>query len=256
MPKKPMDEDRVRRREELERKRAARRASREASASAEGERPRAAAGSGRGALSPGAATRGDGAASSSITIGVGSSAGRSFLLDLPEVAVQVIFSHLPAADLGRLTMTCRTLNLMLPDARAPFLVSRLRRKNQRAGGSGKNDGHLLIDLCSDEAQANALVEQSLSGGGDTGRILPRGKYAKKGSNEFVSYARFLEEAVGGGYGTLSTGNRSDPILLPSHAQGRFASASPEHSLCRVGGDGKLSGAGGSGVASWGVGKRG
>lgn len=38
--------------------------------------------------------------------------------------------------------------------------------------------------------------------------------------------------------------------------GRFASVSPEHSLCRVGGDGIKSGAGGSGCASWGVGKRG
>ncbi len=37
--------------------------------------------------------------------------------------------------------------------------------------------------------------------------------------------------------------------------GRFASASPEHSLCRAGG-GDRSGAGGSGTASWGVGKRG
>ena len=35
--------------------------------------------------------------------------------------------------------------------------------------------------------------------------------------------------------------------------GRFASASPEHSLCRAGG-GDRSGAGGSGTASWGVGK--
>lgn len=37
--------------------------------------------------------------------------------------------------------------------------------------------------------------------------------------------------------------------------GRFASVSPEHTVCRIGG-GVKSGAGGSGVASWGVGKRG
>lgn len=36
---------------------------------------------------------------------------------------------------------------------------------------------------------------------------------------------------------------------------RFASVSPEHTLCRVGG-GEKSGGGGSGVASFGVGKRG
>ena len=38
-------------------------------------------------------------------------------------------------------------------------------------------------------------------------------------------------------------------------EGRFASVSPDHSLVRAGGDGAKSG-GGSGVASWGVGKRG
>lgn len=44
-----------------------------------------------------------------------------------------------------------------------------------------------------------------------------------------------------------------PSFLPPIVNGRFASASPEHSLCRAGG-GDKSGAGGSGTASWGVGK--
>jgi alpha-tubulin suppressor-like RCC1 family protein len=44
-------------------------------------------------------------------------------------------------------------------------------------------------------------------------------------------------------------------MLPPFVNGRFVSVSPEHSLCRVGGGGN-SGAGGSGVACWGVGKRG
>lgn len=50
--------------------------------------------------------------------------------------------------------------------------------------------------------------------------------------------------------------RKDPEMLPRFVHGRFASVSPEHSLCRVGGDGERCGAGGSGVAAWGVGKRG
>ena len=91
------------------------------------------------------------------------------------------------------------------------------------------------------------------GGGDTGRIAPKGKHCKNYVTEFVSYARFAEEAVCG-YSPLNI-SRRNPTLLPSYVNGRFVSASPEHSLCRVGG-GKLSGAGGSGVASWGVGKRG
>lgn len=111
----------------------------------------------------------------------------------------------------------------------------------------------VIEMCSDEAEANLLIEQSY-GGGDTGRIKPRGKFAKKGSNEFISYSRFVEEAVSG-YGALSTGRAADPVMLPNYVEGRFCSVSPEHSLCRRGGDGQKSG-GGSGVASWGVGKRG
>jgi alpha-tubulin suppressor-like RCC1 family protein len=46
-------------------------------------------------------------------------------------------------------------------------------------------------------------------------------------------------------------NQQPPIV-----NGRFVSVSPEHTVCRVGGDGDKCGAGGSGVASWGVGKRG
>ena len=45
-------------------------------------------------------------------------------------------------------------------------------------------------------------------------------------------------------------------MLPPFVNGRFASVSPEHTVCRVGGDGEKCGAGGSGVAAWGVGKRG
>lgn len=45
-------------------------------------------------------------------------------------------------------------------------------------------------------------------------------------------------------------------MLPPFVHGRFVSVSPEHTVCRVGGDGEKCGAGGSGVAAWGVGKRG
>ena len=54
----------------------------------------------------------------------------------------------------------------------------------------------------------------------------------------------------------SVGGRKRPTVLPPCTNGRFASVSPEHTLCRVGGDGEKCGAGGSSVASWGVGKRG
>jgi hypothetical protein len=84
-------------------------------------------------------------------------------------------------------------------------------------------------------------------------VVAKGKARKEFASEFVSYARFLEEAVSG-YAMQNSGGKK-PTMLPPFVNGRFVSISPEHSLCRVGGGGNA-GAGGSGVASWGVGKRG
>lgn len=127
----------------------------------------------------------------------------------------------------------------------------------------------IVDIISTQADAQRLLAQLeyAGGGGANGssvsqpdssneRILPRTAYAKQARNEFISYQRFLEEAVTG-YSSLSRRNESNQrIILPRFVKGRIASASPEHSLCRVGGDGQHCGAGGSGVASWGVGRRG
>jgi hypothetical protein len=51
------------------------------------------------------------------------------------------------------------------------------------------------------------------------------------TNSFPTHA-FLEQAVSG-YGYLDTGGNSRKIMLPRHVNGRFASVSPEHSLCRI-----------------------
>lgn len=102
-----------------------------------------------------------------------------------------------------------------------------------------------------------MIEQSFQGG-ETGRIIPkRKKNTKKKSDEFVAYARFVDEIV---HGYLPFSFRADgektSAMAPRVINGRFVSVSPEHSLCRAGGDGQKCGAGGSGVGSWGVGKRG
>ena len=92
-----------------------------------------------------------------------------------------------------------------------------------------------------------MIEQSLQGG-DTGRIIPRKKKNANTSDEFVAYARFIDEVV---HGHLPLGFREDgrktPAMAPRFVNGRFVSVSPEHSLCRAGGDGQKCGAGGSGV---------
>ena len=172
--------------------------------------------------------------------------GGTLLLDLPEVALDHVMSCLPSRDLGCLMLTAKYFNRILIEARVPIVMSRLQNPHPQIGAVG------FVNMCSSPEDARAIIQESY-GGGNTGRILPRGKYAKTCANEFVQYARFLDQAVCG-YGAQNYGGR-EPTVLPKFVKGRFASASPEHSLCRVGGNG-ASGAGGSGVASWGVGKRG
>jgi E3 ubiquitin-protein ligase HERC2 len=265
MPKKPIDEDRARRKEELEQKREARR--RAAAAKEQEEKKRAAAASSTAAAVHSQGNVGRDSSSASTT--GHPDANHSFLLRLPEVALQDILSFLPAADLGRLTMSCKSLNETLGSARVPFLVQRLAaqprppghpwqsctglysellssRSNEESEASTKSDSAASLSMME---EARLLLEQSLAG--ETGRVLP--KNDQSAFNEFVAYARFLDESVAGHATILG---RKKSLLLPRFLQGRFASASPEHSLCRVGGDGQRSGAGGSGAASWGVGRRG
>lgn len=176
-----------------------------------------------------------------------------YLLNLPEDAMRNLFEFLSAPELGKLTLMAKSVHDYLKDARASFLLSRLKTSN--------------IQLLDSTANAEQLLQNALTAGGDTGRLVPKGKYGKNSHPEFVSFARFLEEAVTG-HGVLTSNNakkrrsssdddeQEETIFLPKYVEGRFVSVSPEHSLCRVGGDGEKSGAGGSGVASFGVGKRG
>lgn len=181
--------------------------------------------------------------------GTSTGSGVSLLLGLPEDALKQVLCCLPAADLGKVSMTCTQMNEALPSVREAYLISRL--KHARIGSVG------LVDICGGVDEARKMIEQSYEGG-ETGRIIQKKKKnARRSADEFVAYARFLDEAV---LGFLAFKFRADGeknrALAPRHINGRFVSVSPEHSLCRAGGDGQTCGAGGSGVASWGVGKRG
>eukprot|EP00977_Amphora_coffeiformis_P028794 scaffold37104_cov183-Amphora_coffeaeformis.AAC.3 len=173
-----------------------------------------------------------------------------YLIQLPEDAMLNLFHFLSATELGRLTLAARSVHDFLANARASFLVSRLKTSR--------------IEILANQTEAEELMQKALSAGGETGRLVPKGNYVKKAHPEFISYARFLEEAVTG-YCVMSKVGRDSnggddeeekEIEFSKHVEGRFVSVSPEHSLCRVGGDGAKCGAGGSGVSSWGVGKRG
>jgi E3 ubiquitin-protein ligase HERC2 len=185
---------------------------------------------------------------SSGTKAAGSSTIRSencFIFSLSNDAQNHFLSFLPARDLGALTLTCRQWNKLLvaDDARAFYVWSRIFNKSLPRSFETK--------LCRDVDEARKIVEQSY-GGGDTRRLKVKGK-AGKWKSEFVNYARFLQESVNG-YSDLNFGGKS-PTMLPTFVNGRFVSTSPEHTLCRVGGGANV-GAGGSGVASSGVGSRG
>eukprot|EP00934_Nitzschia_sp_Nitz4_P001929 Nitzschia sp. Nitz4//scaffold37_size175936//167054//169102//NITZ4_002070-RA/size175936-processed-gene-0.205-mRNA-1//1//CDS//3329549860//1929//frame0 len=172
---------------------------------------------------------------------------KCYITRLSDDALNHVLWFTTARDMGALAMTCRQFSKQLSETRASFLVSRLHRLEHKIPGM---TGH--INMCSNLAEARKIIEQSY-GGGDTGRIRLKGKAGKEFASEFVSYARFLEEAVCG-YAIQNYGGKS-PTILPPFVNGRFVSVSPEHSVSRVGGGGS-SGAGGSGAATWGVGKRG
>eukprot|EP00980_Cylindrotheca_fusiformis_P014501 scaffold3875_cov123-Cylindrotheca_fusiformis.AAC.21 len=168
--------------------------------------------------------------------------GECYIFGLSEDTLSHIICFLPSRDLGALTLTGRHFSKLVVESRVHFIMSRLQNPSGTKG----------ISICKNQNDARKIIEQSY-GGGETNRIRAKGKAAKEFASEFVSYARFLEEGVSG-YGTQNFGGRT-PALLPPFVNGRFVSVSPEHSLCRVGG-GASSGAGGSGCASWGIGKRG
>ncbi len=174
-------------------------------------------------------------------------------------------AYMSARDLGCWIMTCQHFRHLLLEARIPYLLSRLYHPPQYQQHQEQDDDNVVhhssatsvrFHLMDNESQIHTLLRQSLQG--NTGRVIVVKK--KKSSayspscDEFIAYARYIEQVVCG-YATLAPPLAS--IRLPQYScPGRFVSVSPEHSLCRVGGDGLVSGAGGSGVASWGIGKRG
>eukprot|EP00568_Trieres_chinensis_P001601 CAMPEP_0183298936 /NCGR_PEP_ID=MMETSP0160_2-20130417/5802_1 /TAXON_ID=2839 ORGANISM="Odontella Sinensis, Strain Grunow 1884" /NCGR_SAMPLE_ID=MMETSP0160_2 /ASSEMBLY_ACC=CAM_ASM_000250 /LENGTH=612 /DNA_ID=CAMNT_0025461067 /DNA_START=105 /DNA_END=1943 /DNA_ORIENTATION=+ len=147
-------------------------------------------------------------------------------------------------------MTCRGINYGLSEHRVQHLLCRVGvRSSVGAAGVARK-----VKMCDGESEVRDLLVRSL-GGGNTGRLITaKSKLGGGDADEYVAYARFLEEGLCG-YATQGFGGKETPLLPPS-VNGRFTSCSPEHTLCRIGGDGHKCGAGGSGVAAWGVGKRG
>lgn len=186
------------------------------------------------------------------------------VVNLPTDALCRVMRYLPAREWGALTLTCTNLNLTLGGCRVSHLSSRLMRREDEEGKQSTCGSMCLVgglQLCTNRKEAQEILEQSFVGGGETNRLVTKKMKLSRKKNpngdadadEYPGYARFVEEATLG-YSAMQC---SRDALFPTHLQGRFASCSPEHSLLRIGGGGNTtSGPGGSGVASWGVGKRG
>jgi hypothetical protein len=116
------------------------------------------------------------------------------LVALPEDPLHNILQFLPARDLGAFSMTCRQLNFSMVEGRTHHLFSRLKAVKRSEGPGQLN---VPIKICENEIQVKELLIQALEGCGDTGRLVT--KKAKKGkgvcADEYMAYARFVEEAV-------------------------------------------------------------
>ena len=82
------------------------------------------------------------------------------MLGLPEDALKPVLCCLPAADLGRMSMTCTQMNQALFGVRVSYLLSRLR--SARLGKVG------MVEMCENEEEARlvfpkmaALAESSV-----------------------------------------------------------------------------------------------
>jgi alpha-tubulin suppressor-like RCC1 family protein len=237
MPK-ALDEDRSRRKELLEQKREARR--------------RAAAAGGEATAKPKSNGNND-EKESKMKTASSTKSGPSLLLTLlAEESIHLVLTYLEAADLGRVALTCAALRAVLNKAQIPYLLSRLHphrpTMSQQQPGVGFTNS-----LCADDPnQARRILHRALLKGrsNDTSS-----QHSSTKPESFVAYARFIEQAVMGHCiislkEEVSSNLPTTTICLPAHVQGRFASVSPEHSLCRIGI------ARHDGVASWGVGQRG
>jgi hypothetical protein len=124
-----------------------------------------------------------------------------YFLTLPEDSQNNIMCFLAARDLGAASMTCRSINFSMGRVRVSHLFS---RSNTTASYTSNQIGRLGVPMqfCQDENQVRELLNHSLDKSGDTGRLVTKkskkGKKADAGdADEYIAYARFLEEALVG-----------------------------------------------------------
>ena len=156
---------------------------------------------------------------------------------IPEDDLVSILCFLPARDLGAVIMTCRYINQVLKYGCEQHLLTRLQPRY------GMN-----------EAEIRELIHCGAVENSSSNRLMSKKVKKGIGADDYPGFVRFIEETVCD-FAYQNYGNGNSKQRMPAYAEGRIVSASPEHSLCRMGGD-KSAGPGGSGCAAWGIGKRG
>jgi len=141
--------------------------------------------------------------------------GYCYFLSLAEDFQNQILCFCPARDLGAISMTCRGINFGLAEARVSHILSRL---NTKANADQIGRLSVPIKLCENESAARKLLAHALHGSGETGRLVTKkSKQMNAGdADEYIAYARFLEEAVQGHAVQNLPGKK--PSTLVSHCR--------------------------------------
>jgi len=195
----------------------------------------------------------------------------SGLLCLPLDSLAYALTFLPAREIGATMISSSYIaKTVLPVFQQKFLISRCKymlptppdtkihvnESMLHASAVITHAANCGVDLVHKAvSKLNKKILKSSNAGSSSSSAPPPllSSDPSTGSLSFATYARFLDEAIGG-RSSLRIGAGEDDPILPQHTAGRFASCSPEHSVIRAGGGDKKGG--GSGIMAWGVGKRG
>lgn len=142
-----------------------------------------------------------------------------YFLTLSEDAQNHVLCFLSARDLGAVSMTCRSVNFGMAEIRVSHLLSRL---NTHATVDQIGKLSVPIRFCENDTEARQLLKLALDGSGETGRLVT--KKSKKGkknnagdADEYIAYARFLEEAVQGHAIQKFPGKNPSELVSPMFA---------------------------------------
>jgi alpha-tubulin suppressor-like RCC1 family protein len=278
MTKKPIDEDRIRRKELLEQKKAARKA---AAALAEAaEKAKLEKKENELQLQHESNNHHDNNNNTTTIIST-TNTNTVSLLSLPVDALQIIYTMLSVTDIYKFIVLSYNQQCYVTflSSYKTYLLSRLYNTTT-ANNNSNSYNSMTVQLCKNENDIQQLLVDVLD---DDNEIVSSITINKKQNNKNntnnllllvqqiqsrLYYTRFIEEAVLG-YSMIhivQLQQLQQYIQISKFVQGRICSISPEHSIVRMGGSGtnttknknNMNGSStcSSSIVSWGIGRRG